>query len=138
MTSPHEHRPVVALEYSPDRAQITLRPLDVGQVLVTVLDLCLEVDVETVATVTVAAPHSIHVTVADKVQVGSRVLAHVKVFDGHHKVFPTDQLRYYTCIHVCTCAYGIIIILCMLYALLQIGKFLSLINFCMYSTAMKI
>lgn len=96
VTSPHQ--PIVALKYSPDQTQITLRPLDEGQVPVTVTDLCLEVDTKTVAMVTVAAPHSIHVTVADKVQVGNWMLAHVRVLDNRGNVFSTDQLRYaYIC-----------------------------------------
>ena len=86
-------RPPASMHYSAKTHEIVLTPFSDGEMKLTVVDLCLEVDRPITATVMVAGIQSIEVTVADKLQLGNSTLAFVKVLDFRQTPFPANQLR---------------------------------------------
>ncbi len=81
------------IEYLPEVQQIAVKPCNEGEVIVTVNDVCLEVESPVSASVFVAGVYSIHVRVVDKVQVGNWILASVKVLDNRQMPFPASEYK---------------------------------------------
>ena len=86
-------RPPADTNYNSDAHQITVTPFVDGEMKVRVMDLCLEVDKDPILEIRVAGVFSIHVTVADKVQVGNTTLAFVRLLDGQQNRFTASQFR---------------------------------------------
>lgn len=86
-------RPPADTNYNSDSHQITVTPFINGEMKVQIMDLCLEVDKDPVLEIRVAGVFSIHVMVADKVQVGNSTLAFVRLLDGQQNPFSASQFR---------------------------------------------
>ena len=86
-------RPPADTTYNSDSHQITVTPFVDGEMRVRVMDLCLEVDVDPVLVIRVGGVFSIHVAVADKVQVGNTTLAFVRLLDAQQNPFPASQFK---------------------------------------------
>jgi nuclear pore complex protein Nup210 len=82
--------PVADIIYIKESHQININPLGEGDIHLYVHDLCLPIEPITGA-VHISTIHSIQVTVPDKVQVGSSVVAHVRVLNDRAKAFPSNQ-----------------------------------------------
>ena len=90
MTKTH---PPADTNYNSDTHQITVTTFADGEMKVRVMDLCLEVDRDPILEIRVAGVFSIHVKVADKVQIGNTTLAFVRLLDGQQNPFPASQFR---------------------------------------------
>lgn len=95
MTRDMTHPPA-DVNYSPKNREIVLIPSREGHMKLEVQDLCLDVGRMDGVGVVVGGVYRIEVVVADKVQVGSSLLACVQVMDSDGRPFSRQQLKQVT------------------------------------------
>ncbi|XP_062826039.1 nuclear pore membrane glycoprotein 210 [Anolis carolinensis] len=84
---------IVKVAYEEARAAVVVHPLYPGSVSVMIHDLCLASTTVAKAEVYISDIHEVHLGVVDKVEIGKKVKAFVRVLDTSKKYFPA---KYFT------------------------------------------
>ncbi|XP_060621976.2 nuclear pore membrane glycoprotein 210 [Anolis sagrei] len=85
---------IVKVAYEEARARVAVHPLYPGSVSVMIHDLCLASTTVAKAEIYVSDIYEVHLGVVDKVEIGKKVKAFVRVLDASKKYFPTKYFSF--------------------------------------------